>query len=45
MQTLFERDFNRGQVKTKEGATTETIGEILERNIKEFAPGMGDFRL
>ncbi|MEK7129085.1 MAG: transcription antitermination factor NusB [Patescibacteria group bacterium] len=43
MQTLFERDFNRGQVKTKEGATTETIDEILERNVKEFAPGMGDF--
>lgn len=35
MQTLFEWDFN-GQKK-------EGLQEILERNVGEFAPGMGDF--
>lgn len=35
MQTLFEWDFT--------GQNDKNISEILERNIKEFAPGMGDF--
>ena len=33
MQTLFEWDFNKGKVD---------ISEVLERNKKEFAPGMED---
>jgi N utilization substance protein B len=34
LQTLFEWDFN--------GCKNETAMEILERNIAEFGPGMGD---
>lgn len=37
MQTLFEWDFNHQQ-----GHTTD-LPETLERNAREFAPGMGDF--
>ena len=35
MQSLFEWDFR--------GLDESLIGEVLERNAEEFAPGMGDF--
>lgn len=34
MQCLYEWDFN--------GRHNENIGQIIERNIQEFGPGMGD---
>lgn len=43
MQTLFEWDFNRAQNGTEKGGDTVVVSDILERNTKEFAPGMGDF--
>ncbi len=41
MQTLFEWDFNHAKGVAVKGI--ETISQMLERNAKEFAPGMGDF--
>jgi len=35
LQSLFELDFNNYE--------DDAIGAILERNVEEFAPGMGDF--
>lgn len=44
MQTLFEWDFNKGKVdpSSSGGRGGVDISEILERNKKEFAPGMED---
>jgi transcription antitermination protein NusB len=36
LQSLFERDF-RGV------SDSAVVGEIVQRNVEEFAPGMGDF--
>jgi len=42
MQTLYEWDFNGSTKLTTNGAKDKKIEEILERNIKEFAPGLED---
>lgn len=44
MQTLFEWDFGSatGPVSARGGAGSSDVNEILNRNLKEFAPGVED---
>ncbi|MDE2188821.1 MAG: transcription antitermination factor NusB, partial [Patescibacteria group bacterium] len=41
LQALFEWDFNQSLVDAKK-KNTESLSEIIGRNLKEFAPGMSD---